>query len=130
METYDSKPKRRLFEVLKAHGMQENQQVEFFSDGGEDVRSLPFYLHPQAEHLLDWFHVTMRMTGMNRLAKGVCADDQPQLSADLEEMLEHTKYAARLRSENQETGSPASSAPLQLSDRAPNVPPDDAEATK
>jgi hypothetical protein len=34
----------------------------------------------------------MRMTGMNRLAKGVCADDQPQLSADLEEMLEHLKW--------------------------------------
>ena len=38
------------------------------------------------------FHVTMRMTGMNRFAKGVCADDQPQLSADLEEMLEHLKW--------------------------------------
>ena len=32
----------------------------FLSDGGEDVRNLQLYLNPQAEHLLDWFHVTMR----------------------------------------------------------------------
>jgi hypothetical protein len=29
---------------------------------------------------------------MNRLAKGVCADDQPELSADLQERLEHLKW--------------------------------------
>jgi hypothetical protein len=44
------------------------------------------------EHLLDWFHVTMRLTVMSRLAKGVRADDQQELSADLQEMLEHLKW--------------------------------------
>src|SRR5947209_9385236 len=34
----------------------------------------------------------MRLTGMNRLAKGVRAEDYPELSADLEEMLEHLKW--------------------------------------
>jgi hypothetical protein len=34
-----------------------NQQVTFLSDGGDTVRQLQLYLHPQAEHLLDWFHV-------------------------------------------------------------------------
>jgi hypothetical protein len=29
------------------------------------VRELPLYLNPQAEHLLDWFHVAMRLTGQN-----------------------------------------------------------------
>ena len=51
---HDDRPKRRLFELLKSQGMQENQQVVFLSDGGEDVRNLQFYLNPQAEHLLDW----------------------------------------------------------------------------
>ena len=32
-----------------------NPQVEFLSDGGEDVRNLQLYLHSEAEHLLDWF---------------------------------------------------------------------------
>jgi hypothetical protein len=72
--------------------LQEDQPVAFLSDGGDTVRELPVDLHPKAEHLLDWFHVTLRITGMNRLAKGVCADDQPELSADLEEMLEHLKW--------------------------------------
>src|SRR5664280_3214273 len=55
VQTYDSKPQRRLFDVLAAQGMQPNQQVTFLTDGGEDIRDLPRYLNPQAEHLLDWF---------------------------------------------------------------------------
>src|SRR5690242_761425 len=50
---YDVKPKRRLFEWLKAQGMQSSQPVTFLSDGGETVRELPMGLHPQSEHLLD-----------------------------------------------------------------------------
>ena len=32
--------------------MQENQQVVFMSDGGEDVRRVPEYLHPNSEHIV------------------------------------------------------------------------------
>lgn len=71
VQTYDTKPKRRLFEVLKSHGMQDNQQVTFLTDGGEDIRDLPCYLNPQAEHLLDWFHITMRITVMTNMAKSL-----------------------------------------------------------
>jgi hypothetical protein len=89
---YDVKPKRRLFEWLKVQGLQSGQAVTFLSDGGDAVRELPMGLHPQSEHLLDWFHVTMRVTTMNRMAQGVQAEDYPTLSADLEEMLEHLKW--------------------------------------
>jgi hypothetical protein len=89
---YDAKPKRRLFEWLKSQGLQSHQPVTFLSDGGDTVRELPMGLTPNAEHLLDWFHVTMRLTTMARRAKGVRVDDQPALSADLEEMLEHLKW--------------------------------------
>ena len=71
VQTYDTRPKRRLFEVLRAQGLQLNQQVTFLTDGGEDVRDLPLYLNPQAEHLLDWFHVTMRLTVLGQYAKGL-----------------------------------------------------------
>ena len=47
VQTYDRKPKRRLFEVLKSQGMQANQQVTFLTDGGDDVRELPLYLNPR-----------------------------------------------------------------------------------
>jgi hypothetical protein len=53
VQTYDEKPKRRLFEVLRSQGLQMNQQVDFLSDGGEDVRNVQLYLNPEAEHLLD-----------------------------------------------------------------------------
>jgi hypothetical protein len=71
VQRFDTKPKRRLFEVLRSQGMQMNQQVTFVTDGGEDVRDLPLYLNPQAEHLLDWFHVTMRLTVMGQYAKSL-----------------------------------------------------------
>ncbi|MGH3601124.1 MAG: ISKra4 family transposase [Pseudonocardiaceae bacterium] len=71
VQTYDTKPKRRLFEVLTAHGMTANQQVTFLTDGGEDIRDIPWHLNAQAEHLLDWFHITMRITVMVNMAKSL-----------------------------------------------------------
>jgi hypothetical protein len=68
VQTYDTKPKRRLFEVLKAQGMTDNQQVTFLTDGCEDIRELPRFLNPDSEHLLDWFHITMRITVMTNMA--------------------------------------------------------------
>jgi len=47
-QTYDEKPRRRLWELMKSQGMQENQQVVFMSDGGEDVRRVQQY--PRFRH--------------------------------------------------------------------------------
>lgn len=88
---YDSKPKRRLFELLKSQGLQMNQQVTFLSDGGDTVRDLQLYLNPQAEHLLDWFHITMRLTVMNQMAKGLGADEFDLKSLVIKE-LERLKW--------------------------------------
>ena len=62
MQTYDPKPRRRLWELMKSQGMQENQQVVFLSDRGEGVRQVREDLHPNSEHVIDWFHITMRLT--------------------------------------------------------------------
>ena len=71
VQTLDEKPKHRLFEVLKSQGHQMNQQLTFLSDGGDTVRDLQLYLNPHAEHLLDWFHLAMRLTVMQQTAKGL-----------------------------------------------------------
>ncbi len=92
VQTFDRKPKRRLFEVLKAQGMQTNQQVTFLTDGGDDVRELPLHLNPQAEHLLDWFHITMRLTVLNQMAKSVRSRDNPNLTTELGQELERLKW--------------------------------------
>jgi hypothetical protein len=79
VNNYDTKPKRRLFELLKSQGMQPNQLVTFLSDGGETVRNLPQYLNPESEHYLDWFHITMRITVMGQMVKGVASEiNRPQ----------------------------------------------------
>jgi hypothetical protein len=70
---YDTKPKRRLAELFKAQGLQMNQAITFLSDGGENVRDLQFYLSPLSEHLLDWFHVTMRITVLRQQLKELVA---------------------------------------------------------
>jgi hypothetical protein len=68
--------------------MQMNQAVTFLSDGGDTVRDLQMYMNPQAEHLLDWFHISMRLTVMSQLAKSIETDDQPNLSSEIEKELE------------------------------------------
>jgi hypothetical protein len=70
VQTYDEKPRRRLWELLKSQGMQENQLVVFLSDGGDTVRQLQEYFHPCSEHLIDWFHITMRLTVLRSKRKG------------------------------------------------------------
>ena len=88
---YDKKPKRRLFEMLKAQGLQFNQDITFLSDGGETVRNLQLYMSPQAEHILDWFHVTMRITVMKQMAKGLPSNEQFE-DIDIEKNLERVKW--------------------------------------
>jgi hypothetical protein len=97
VQTYDEKPKRRLFEVLRSQGMSMNQQVEFLSDGGEDVRNVQLYLNPEAEHLLDWFHVTMRLTVLTQTAKGApetigTGEEQYELRPKVLKQLESIKW--------------------------------------
>ena len=71
VNTYDEKPKRRLYELLKSQGLQMNQDITFLSDGGDTVRDLQFYISPFSEHVLDWFHITLRLTVMMNTAKGL-----------------------------------------------------------
>lgn len=97
---YDTKPKRRLYEVLKSQGLQMNQQVVFLSDGGDTVRDLQTYLSPESEYLLDWFHITMRLTVMGQMVKGMTTELKPDnkcpematVLADLEKHLESLKW--------------------------------------
>jgi len=86
---YDQKPKRRLFEMLASQGFQMSQAITFLSNGGDTVRNLQLYLSSQAEHLLDWFHVTMRITSMQQMAKGL---PQEESVPDVAPVLESTKW--------------------------------------
>jgi hypothetical protein len=51
--------------------------VVFLSDGGDSVRNLQAYLHPDSEHWLDWFHITMRISLLQQQVKTL-KDEQPE----------------------------------------------------
>jgi hypothetical protein len=72
--------------------MHANQQLTFLSDGGDTVRNLPRYLHPQAEHILGCIRIAMRVTVMTQMVTGVCSQESPQVVADLAKNLERVKW--------------------------------------
>ena len=78
VQNHDPKPKRRLFEVLHDQGLQMNQEITFLTDGGDNVRELAERMSPCAEHILDWFHLTMRLTVLGQYAKGLKHHDPEQ----------------------------------------------------
>jgi hypothetical protein len=59
----DDQPRARLVDTLRQQGMQPQQKVVFLSDGDDTLRRLQQNIAPEAEHVLDWFHVAMRLTG-------------------------------------------------------------------
>ena len=71
VQSHDAKPKRQLHEVLKDQGWQENQPVTFMTDGGDTVINMALHMSPASEHILDWFHITMRLTVMQQYVKGL-----------------------------------------------------------
>ena len=71
VQSHDTKPRRRLNEVLLEQGWQENQHVTFLTDGGDSVVKMAKNMAPSSEHLLDWFHITMRITVIGQYLKGL-----------------------------------------------------------
>lgn len=92
VQTYDTKPRRRLWELLKSQGMQENQAVLFLSDGGDTVRNLQTYLHPSSTHLIDWFHVAMKLTVLQQQNKAFL-EENPEEGAHVAKTLERVKHS-------------------------------------
>jgi hypothetical protein len=91
VQSHDSRPRRRLFDLLTAQGLQANQELTFLTDGGDSVRGLARLMSPCAEHILDWFHVAMRLTVLSQYAKGL-AQHSPKEAGDAEAHLEKTKW--------------------------------------
>ena len=93
VQTYDKKPRRRLYELMKSQGLQENQQVMFMSDGREDVRRVQTYLHPDSEHWIDWFHITMRITVLQQQTKSLQGEaNRAKEAAGLSKRIDSVKH--------------------------------------
>lgn len=86
----DCHPERRLMAHLSAQGMQANQQIFFLSDGADNLRELQFGMYPESIHVLDWFHITMRLTVLMQYAKGLQTSD-PATGNKVLSLLESSK---------------------------------------
>jgi hypothetical protein len=71
VQTLDTQSKRRLYEVLQSQRLQMNQAITFLSDGNDTLRELQLEMSPKATHILDWFHLTMKLTGLGQYGKGL-----------------------------------------------------------
>src|SRR6266478_6004380 len=71
VQTLDTKSKRRLYEVLHSQGLQMNQEITFLADGNDTLRELQLEMSPKATHILDWFHLTMKLTVLEQYGKGL-----------------------------------------------------------
>jgi hypothetical protein len=71
VQTLDTKSKRRLYEVLRSQDFQMNQEITFLSDGDDTLRQLQLEMSPKAIHILDWYHVTMKLTVLSQCGKGL-----------------------------------------------------------
>jgi len=91
VQTYDTKPRRRLWELLKSQGIQENQAVLFLSDGGDTVRNLQTCLHPASTHIIDWFHLAMKLTVLQQQNKAFI-EDNPEAGAHVANTLGRVKH--------------------------------------
>ena len=86
VQSFDDKPKRRLHQVLREQGLQMNQDITFLTDGGDTVRNLAADMSPCAEHVLDWFHLTMRLTVLGQYAKGLAHHNEEEAQAVAREL--------------------------------------------
>ena len=57
--------------ALRQCGVNSGTSVTVLSDGDAGLRAINRQLVPQAEHVLDWFHVGMRFENLKQVAKGI-----------------------------------------------------------
>jgi len=56
------------------------------------MRRLQLYLSPQSEHILDWFHVTMKLTVMSQMRKAMVGTEPVAWLGAVEQDLESVKW--------------------------------------
>ena len=65
--------------------------MTFLTDGADNVRNLAVDMSPSAKHLLDWFHLSMRMHILSRYTDGLRHHD-PKKTVELTDRLERIKW--------------------------------------
>src|SRR6202041_2058396 len=59
--------------AMQQCGVCKTTSITVLTDGDAGLRAVQQQVAPEAEHVLDWFHIAMRFTNLQQLAKGVNA---------------------------------------------------------
>ena len=59
--------------ALQHFGANESTSVTVLTDGDAGLRAIQQQVLPDADHVLDWFHISMRFPNLQQIAKGVSA---------------------------------------------------------
>jgi hypothetical protein len=92
VQTLDTQSKRRLYEVLQSQDLQMNQAITFLSDGDDTLRALQMEMSPKATHILDWFHLTMKLTVLDQFGKGL-VQCEAVLGEQIRDQIERLKWS-------------------------------------
>jgi hypothetical protein len=92
VQTLDTKSKRRLYEVLHSQDLRMNQEITFLSDGDDTLRALQVEMSPKATHILDWHHLTMKLTVLGQYGKGLM-QCEAVLGEAIQGQIERLKWA-------------------------------------
>jgi hypothetical protein len=92
VQSQDSWPRRRVAANLRAQGLRSGPKLTFLSDGEDSIRSLQWHLSPRAQHMLDWFHLAMRLQQLRQFLVGLTHLD-PVVGAQMQTALERTKWS-------------------------------------
>jgi hypothetical protein len=93
VQTYDeAKAKRRLHDVLQSQGLQLNQAITFLSDGNDTLRELQLEMSPRATQILDWFHLSMKLTVLGQYGKGL-VQCETELGEQICDQIERLKWS-------------------------------------
>src|SRR5215510_7684439 len=92
VQTLDTKSKRRLYEVLHSQDFQMNQTITFLSDGDDTLRQLQLEMSPKATHILDWHHLTMKLTVLGQYGKGL-VQCEAVLGEAIQDQIERLKWS-------------------------------------
>jgi hypothetical protein len=57
--------------ALRRSGANDSTLVTVLTDGDAGLRAIHRQLVPQAEHMLDWFHISMKFQNLKQSAKGI-----------------------------------------------------------
>ena len=91
VQTHDHQPKCRVANVLQEQGLSMTEEMIFLTDSADHVRNLAVDMSPSAEHLLDWFHLSMRLHILSRYTEGLKHYD-PREAAELASRLKRIKW--------------------------------------